>query len=333
MLNRLSTSLRSPARIAVACVALAALSMGSVAQADDYPSRPIKLVSPYSAGGGNDIAGRIMAEVLTPKLGQQIVVENKVGAVGIIGTESVARSAPDGYTLLWATGDNLSIVPALKKNLPYKIPDDFTYIARVAENGLAYVISSKVPAKNMQEFVAYAKANPGKLRFGSAGFGGVPHMSVELFMKATGVQMQHIPYKGIANAMVDVLSGEIDFAPVTPVSISPYLNSDRVRIIGFAGPQRHPVIPNVPTMRELGYPDSTVTVWYGLLGPAKLPKPIADRLRTEVTAVLADPAVVARLEKAGLTVAPVYGDGFQKVVIDELAQWREVARTQNIVME
>jgi tripartite-type tricarboxylate transporter receptor subunit TctC len=299
----------------------------------DYPVKPIHLISSYSPGGGNDISARVMAEALSQRLGQPVIVENRAGASGLIGSDYVVKAAPDGYTLLFASVDTVTMVPALKPNMPYRVPEDFTYIARTNENGMTFAISSKLPVTNLADFIAYAKAHPDEIRFGTNGLGAAPHLSVELFMKHAGVRMQHIPYKGVSNAMTDLIGGHIDFVPLTPVTISPYLGSDALRIIAYTGAERHPLIPNVPTLAELGIPQATVSVWYSLLGPAKMPAAIADRLRKEVASSLADPAVRAKLEKLGSTVAPVYGDAFEKRVVEELQQWKQIGREENIVLE
>jgi tripartite-type tricarboxylate transporter receptor subunit TctC len=183
--------------------------------------------------------------------------------------------------------------------------------------------------KTMAEFIAYAEANPGKVRFGSSGIGSAPQMAVELFMKNAGVEMTHIPYEGINNAMTDLLGSQIELVPLTPVAAAGYLKSDALRVIAFTAPQRHRLIPTVPTLAE---PNATVTIWYSLVGPPKMPAAIVDRLRQEMAAALASPATRAILENAGLTVAPLYGDAFLQLVVKELAQWREIGSEQNIVL-
>src|SRR5450631_1002194 len=179
-----------PGAISLAVAAFVAFTSFGTARAADYPVKPIHLISAYSPGGGNDICARILAEALTPRLGQPVVVENRAGAAGLIGSDYVARSVPDGYTLLFASVDTVTMVPALKTNMPYKVPEYFTYIARTNENGMTFAISSKLPVTTMSEFIAYAKANPGKVRYGTNGLGTAPHLAVELFMKRAGVRMQ-----------------------------------------------------------------------------------------------------------------------------------------------
>jgi tripartite-type tricarboxylate transporter receptor subunit TctC len=303
------------------------------AAAADYPVKPIKLISPYSPGGGNDLTARVIAEALAPRLGQPVVVENRAGAGGLIGSDFVVKSPADGYTLLFASLDTLTMVPALKRDMPYRMPDDFTYIARTSENGMTFAINPKLPVKTIDEFVAYAKANPGVIRYGTNGVGAAPHLAVELFMKKAGVRMQHVPYKGVSNAMNDLLGGHVDMVPLTPVALSSYLNSDALRLIAYTGPNRHPMIPKVPTLAESGFPQATVTVWYSVVAPANLPPQVAERLQKEMASALTDPTVRAKLEKAGSTVAPTYGDAFRKAVVGELTQWREIGQEQNIVLE
>ena len=302
------------------------------AAAQDFPNKPIRLISSYTPGGGNDVAARIMAEALTPRLGQQVVVENRPGASGLIGSDYVAKSAPDGYTWLWASVDTMTMVPALKANMPYEV-DDLTFIAKTSENGMTFAISSSLPVKTLAEFIAYARANPGKIRYGTNGVGAAPHLAAELFLKQTGIKMTHVPYKGIANAMSDLLGAHIEMVPLTPVAIAPHVDSDKLRIIGFTAAERHPSLPNVPTLKELGFPQATVTVWYSMVGPGKIPAPIADRMRKEVAAALADPVVKEKLAKLGSTVAPVYGDAFRKMVADELKQWKDIAKAESIVFQ
>src|SRR5450755_280115 len=261
---------------------LAAVGVAPPALAADYPTKPIRLIVPYPPGAGTDGTARIAAEALSSRLGQQVVVENKPGASGVIGSDYVAKSPPDGYTLLWTSTDSMTAVPALRSKMPYKVPDDFSYIAKVAETGMSLVVSTRIPVKSIPEFIAYAKAHPGKLSYGTSGIGGSPHLATLLFEKYTGIEMTHVPYKGVAPALTDLLGGQIDFALLTPITIVPFMGSDKMRVIGITAPTRHPMLPDAPTVKEAGIPQATATVWYGLFGPARLPPAVLERLRKEI---------------------------------------------------
>jgi tripartite-type tricarboxylate transporter receptor subunit TctC len=293
----------------------------------------LRLIVPFTAGAGSDFTARVMAEALGPRLGQPVVVENRPGAGGAIGTDNVAKAAPDGYTLLWAAADAITMLPAVKPNLPYKIPGDFAYVAKFTHTGLSVAVSSKLPVTTMAEFIAYAKANPGKVRYGTAGVGGSTHLATLLFEKAAGIKMVHVPYKGVAASLQDLLGGHIELALVAPPTIAPHLGSDKVRIIGITAPARHPFLPNAPTMAELGVPKATVVPWYGVLGPAGLPANVTERLRREVAAVIASPEVQEKLTKAGWVPAPIIGDALEKFVVEEYRQWKEIADAEKIVVE
>ena len=314
-------------------ILLAAATATQAAGELDYPAKSIRLVVPYPPGAGTDGTARIVADALGRRLGQQVVVENKPGASGAIGTDLVAKSAPDGYTLLWTSTDSMTAVPALRKTMPYKVPDDFTYIAKVAETGMSLVISAKLPAKSIPEFRAYAKANPGKLSYGSSGTGGSPHLATLLFEKYAGIKMTHVPYKGVAPALTDLLGGQIDFALLTPITIVPQLGSDKMRVIGITAPVRHPMLPDAPTVKEAGIPQATATVWYGLFGPAKIPAPIVDRLRKEIAAVAETPAVREKMAAAGLQMSAQYGDEFERAATAEYNQWQALVKAEGLVIE
>jgi tripartite-type tricarboxylate transporter receptor subunit TctC len=310
--------------------ALSPLAHGADA---DYPSKPIRLVVPYPPGAGTDATARIVAEALSKQLGQSVVVENKPGASGVIGTDFVSKSPADGYTLLWTSTDSMSTVPALRTKIPYKVPGDFTYIAKVAETGMSLAIAPRIPAKTVAEFVAYAKANPGKLSYGSSGTGGMPHLATLLFEKYADIKMVHVPYKGIAAAMTDLLGGQLDFVLLTPVTIVPYLNSDKMRVIGITSPTRSAMLPNAPTIKEEGYPQATATVWYGLFGPAKLPANVVDRLQKEIAIVAQQPAVRDKMAQAGLQMVTQIGDDFVKSAGVEYAQWQALGKAENLQID
>jgi tripartite-type tricarboxylate transporter receptor subunit TctC len=303
------------------------------AGAQDYPNRPVKLIVPFAAGAGSDFTARVLAESLSTRLGQPVVVDNRPGAGGAIGTDNVAKATPDGYTLLWAASDAITMLPAVKANLPYRVPGDFSYIAKFTQTGLTVAVSSKLPVSNMAEFVAYAKANPGKIRYGTAGVGGSTHLATLLFEKAAGIKMVAVHYKGVAASLQDLLGGHIDIALVAPPTIMPHLNSDKVRVIGITAPTRHPFVPNAPTMTELGVPKATAVPWYGVLGPAGLPAAVTERLRKDVAAAAASPEANEKLSKAGWVAAPLIGDDLEKFVVEEFRQWKEIADAEKIVIE
>ena len=299
----------------------------------DYPNKPIRLVVPYPPGAGTDGTARIVAEALGRQLGQSIVIENKPGASGVIGTDYVAKSAPDGYTLLWTSTDSMAAVPALRSKMPYKVPDDFTYIAKFAETGMSLVVAAKIPARSIPEFIAYAKANPGKMSFGSSGAGGLPHLATLLFEKYAGITMVHVPYKGVAPALTDLLGGQIDFALLTPITIVPFMGSDKMRVIGITAPARHPMLPDAPTVKEEGLAQATATVWYGMFGPARMPAAVAERLRKEAAIVAEMPAVKEKLAAQGLQMALLVGDDFARSATGEFNQWQAIGKAEGLMLD
>mgnify|MGYP001577763578 CR=1 FL=1 len=320
-------------RTVLAAIGAMMLAAGGVfpACADNYPTRSVRIIVPFLPGAGTDLSARIMAEALAPRLGQPVVVENRAGAGGAIGSDYVAKSPADGYTLLWGEAGGVTILPNVKPSLPYKV-NDFSYIAKFVETGMSYVISSRLPAVSLPEFIAYGKANPGTIRYGSSGVGASPHLATLLFEKNAGLKMTHVPYKGVAAALNDLMGGHIEFLLVTPVTIVPHLGSDKIRVVGISSPSRHPFLPKVPTMKESGLPQATVMTWYGLLGPARIPAPVMERLRKEITAVVESPAIRERLEKIGLQLAPLYGGEFEKSAFEEHRRWKAIAEAERIVV-
>jgi tripartite-type tricarboxylate transporter receptor subunit TctC len=298
------------------------------ANAEDYPNKPVRLIVPYTAGAGSDFTARVMADALGKQLGQPIVVENRPGAGGAIGTDFVAKSEPDGYTLLWAASDAITMLPAVKPTLSYKVPDAFTYLAKITQTGLTVAVSPNLPVTSMAEFIAYAKAHPGKVRYGTAGYGGSTHLATLLFEKQAGIKMVHVPYKGVAASLQDLLGGHIDLALVAPPTIKPHLG--KVRVIGITAPARHPFVPDAPTMAELGVPQATVVPWYGVMGPAGLPANVVERLRKDILAAVESADVQEKLKKAGWVPAPLFGAELQKFANDEYLQWKEIAEAEKI---
>jgi len=314
-----------------ALLALAALVAPAGAQ--DYPNKPIRLIVPYPPGGGVDICARILAELLGAKLGQPMIVENKPGATSTIGVEFVAKSAPDGYTLLATNSDGMTIVPNVKRTVPYSVPKDFTFISRLLLVPLTVSVYSGVPAKNMTEFIAYAKANPGKLRYGTSGVGSGPHFAALLLEKAAGLKMVHVPYKGSGPNIQDLMGGHIDLSLNAVQAIVPVVSSGKIRMLALTSPTRDPFAPDVPTMTEIGLPDATLAIMYGLVGPAGMPAAVTEKLRRDTVAVLNSPEAKAKFQAAGFQPSPLAGDEFEKFVMAEYRTMKAIAEAEKIVVD
>jgi len=322
-------------RLRLFLCALVGVAIGAGAvpvAADEFPSRAVRIVVPFAPGAGNDLLGRLFAEHLTPRLKQPVFVENKPGAGSQIGIDLVAKSAPDGYNLVWAASDGISILPAVKPKMPYRVPEDFTFVSRIVVLPFALVVRNDLQVSSVAELLAYAKANPGRLKYGTSGIGGAPHMGTVMLENRAGIKMIHVPYKGVAPAVNDLLGGHIDIAFVTPPTIRPHAENKKVRVIATTGNERHALFPGMPTLREAGL-DLSVIVWYGILAPARTPAPVVDRLRREIADVIADPVVANRLRTLGYQVSPLVGEEFQRYVLGDLNQWRAVAKSENIVVE
>ncbi len=315
---------------AIASLALAAGSQPLSAQ--DYPSRPVRVVVPFAAGAGTDLLGRVVAGELSQRLGQQFFVENKAGAAAQVGTDLVAKSPADGYTLLWTVTDGLSVLPAVKASVPYKIPDDFAFIAGASQMPFVVSINAKVPIKSMAELIAYAKANPGKLNFGSAGIGSAPHMGIALISVAAGIDMVHVPFAGLGPTTNALIAGTVDVALVTPPLIKPHVDSGAVRVVAVTGKTRHPLLPDVPTLQETGLNVTTI-VSYGLSAPTGTPEPILAKLRKVMTEMIEDKVVIERLRVIGYESDHLIGDAYRDFIVKDLEQWRAVAKAANIKIE
>lgn len=280
------------------CLALSALLLAGTASAA-YPDRPITLIVPWAPGGSTDILGRAIAEQLTKSMGQPVVVENKAGASGNIGSNMVAKAKPDGYTLLIGSMSTHAMNPALIPNMPFKGADDFTPIALVANVINTMVINPSVPAKNVQEFIAYAKANPGKLAYASAGGGSTNHLSAEMFNKAAGIQMLHVPYKGGAPAVMDTVANQTQVLFSAGTQTLPHVKAGKLRLLAVTEPRRSALLKDVPTVAET-LPGYEMSVWYAVFGPAGMPHELATRLNAEINKALAVPEVRSRMDAMGV---------------------------------
>jgi len=313
---------------------VAALATASAARATDYPSRPIKLVVPYAAGGPTDVLGRLVGDFLGRDLKQPVIVENKAGAQGAIGAEAVARAEPDGYTLFVAAASIIVLNPMLYKKLSYDPVRDLRMLALVTDLPVVMEINPAVPAKTIKEFVAWAKQNPGKVNFGSAGTGGTIHLAGEMFRQMAGIEMTHVPYKGAGPALADLISGNIQVMFDTQSTALPPIKSGLVRALGVSSESRSPDLPDVPTIAASGYPDYRVSVWYGIAAPAKVPDEIAAKISASLDRALNDDAFRASLEKIGFPVfRPRSAAAIKEFIDADRARWSGVIKAQNITLD
>ncbi len=317
-----------------ACLVAMLAMMATDARAADYPTHPIKLVVPYVAGGPTDLFGRLVGDFLSKDLKQPVIIENKAGAQGAIGAEAVARSEPDGYTLFVTAGSILVLNPMLYKKLSYDPVRDFRMLAIMTDAPVVMEVHPSVPARTVAEFVAYAKQNPGKINFGSAGTGGTIHLAGEMFRQITGIEMTHVPYKGAGPALADLLAGNIQVMFDTMSTALPPIRSGSVRALAVSSEQRSPDLPDVPTMAESGYPEYRVSVWYGIAAPAKLPDDIAARISASLDRAMNDDAFRAQLEKIGFPVfRPRSAAAIKEFIDADRARWSAVIKAQNISLD
>jgi tripartite-type tricarboxylate transporter receptor subunit TctC len=309
-------------RLHAALLALALLWTGPVA-AQQYPSRTISIIAPFSPGTGIDILARTCGQKLSERWNVPVIVDNKPGASGNIGTELAARAPGDGYTLMM-TATTFALNPALSKKASYDPLKSFAPVSLIATAALSFAVSANVSATTIADFVALAKANPGKLNYASSGNGTPQHLTMELFKLTTGVSITHVPYKGAAEATKDLAGGYVD-AMISPVhTIAPLVHSGKVRLLAILGDERSSVFPAVPTLKEAGYPGVESSVWYGLMAPAATPADLVRKLNGEINSILALPEVREILAKQGLVPAGGEPERLSKLVSAELARWTRV---------
>ena len=304
---------------------LAALTFGTTVLAAGYPDRPVKIVVPFAAGGPADIYARALADKLGAALGQGFVVEDKPGGGSIIGTEVVAKSAPDGYTLLMMSNThtvNESLIP----NKPFQLMRDFVPIAPVNYSDLVMVVNPSVPAKTLKEFIALAKAHPGQLNYASSGPGTPYHMAGELFKAMAGVNIVHIPYKGSSGARTGVLGGQVQMMFDAITTMAPHVEAGKVRALGTSGKVRSKVLPNVPTISEAGVPGYESVIWLGLMAPKGTPKPVIDRLNQEVRRIVNLPDVKAAWDRQGAVPMSMTPEEFDHFLREDIKKWAKVVK-------
>jgi tripartite-type tricarboxylate transporter receptor subunit TctC len=312
------------------CASALSLLAASHASAQTYPDRPITLVVAYAAGGPVDSTARLVAKGLSNQLGKPVIVENKAGAGGAIGGGMVAKAAPDGYTLWFAANPTQTINPHIHKALAYDPINDFTPVSFVSKYTNVLVVNNDLPIKSVGDLVQYAKANPDKVSYGSAGIGASNHLSGELLSKITGAPMVHVPYKGNSPAMTDVMNGQLTFMfDITSTALN-YINAGRVRVLAVTSPTRNSGLPNVPTMIEAGVPGFDVTGWYGVLGPKGMPRAITDKLNQALKVVLSDPALAQQLKTQGYDVSTSTPEEFAKTIKKDHDFWGKVVRDAKI---
>jgi len=336
-MNRIERSAMHPSRSFGACLcglvtALLLALAPPASHAQDYPSRPIRLIVPFAAGGLNDVVARLIAPHLERSLGQPVIVDNRPAASGIVGTDATAKATPDGYTLLMVAS-SFAIIPATHAKLPYDAERDLAPIVMVAKNSLLFLVNPKVPAASLAEFVALAKANPGKFNYASPGAATQTGLVIELFSRKAGIKLQHIPYRGGAPAMTAMVAGDTQFTAISTLLSLPQIEAGALRAIATGSLTREAQFPDLPTVAEQGYPGFEAIQWIGLLTTAGTPREIIERINAEVNRALRDPDLIAKFAQQGLAPAGGSSAEFARTIATEIKTWSETARAANIKAE
>jgi len=325
ILQRSSTLPRLSLASLLACLSVcAAPSLAHAQDASNYPNRPIRMVIPFTPGGSTDILGRTIAQQLHQAFGQSVVVENVPGAGGSIGADRVAKSAADGYTLMMGHIGTLAVTPSLYSKLPYDPINSFAAVAWVARVPNVLVVHPSVPAKTLQELIAYAKANPTALNYGSGGNGSAAHLATEYLKLQSGAPMQHVPYKGTAPAVNDLVAGHIKVMFTGVPAVIAQLKAGQLRALAVSSPQRVKMLADIPTVAESGYPGFEADQWYGVVAPAGTPKEIIDKLNKQINRSLSSPDLLNRLSSEGAEPTPNPPEVFAKLITSEIARWKPV---------
>ena len=317
----------------MAMIAAACTLAGTTVSAQSYPSKPLRIVVPQLPGGGNDTIARMVAQKLTMALKQQVVADNRPGAGGLIAAELVAKSAPDGYTLLLANVATMAIIPNVQKKVPYDPVKDFEPVSLVASAPLLVVVHPSLPVTSVKQLIALAKAKPGQLNYASNGVGSSTHLATEMFKMMTGTKMVHVPYKGLSAATTDLMSGQVQVMFSSAVAMMPQVKAGRLRAIAMTGAKRSPAIPDVPTVAEAGVPDYEAGSWYGICAPAGTARPIVDQLSREIAVAVKSPDVIERLALEGVIPVGSTPEQFGAYIKRELAHVRDVVKASGATFE
>ena len=313
-------------------IALAATcGMGSALAQDTYPSKPIRVIVPYPAGGGTDTIARLIGQHLTQRWGQSVIVENKPGASGMLGNDTVAKAPGDGYTILMGITTVVQI-PALYKKVPYKL-SDLAPVSQIAKSADLFMVPRSSGVTTLKQFVDQARAEPGKLNYGTYGNATSSHLNGERFKQKAGIDITHIPYQGSGPEMAALLGGQLTLALVDATAAYPHLKSDKLNVLAVTGAQRHPALPQVPTMTEAGYPGLEANGWFGMFAPASTPRAIVDKLGAEVAAIVKSPEVHKRLTDMGLIAVGSQPDEFKTQLDKDAAHWKAVVEAAHISLE
>lgn len=310
----------------------ATAAFGSALSQSSYPNKPIKLIVPFAPGGSNDNIARVIAMQLSTRLGQSIIIENKGGGGGTLGTNSVAKSAPDGYTLL-LTSSSLTTNAATSKKLPFSPEKDLEAIGKIGAGAFVVVVSPKSSVKTLAEFVAQARAQPGTITFGSAGVGGINHLGTELLASAAKIELLHVPYKGIGLAFSDLIGGQIQMLLPSIASAVPHIKAGNMRPLAVTSASRSPQLPDIPTVAEAGVPGYDLEVWWGLTGPAGMPKPVVARLNQELNKVLVSDEMKTLLAREGAEPQPTTPQQFGQLIRSDIERWTRLMKDSHIQTE
>ncbi len=316
------------------CVATLLCAATSAGHAQTYPNKPLRWIVPYPAGGGADFITRTVAQKMSAQLGQTIVIDNRPGAAGMIGMEAAARSAGDGYTLVTGENGSLTMNPNLYRKIAYDPVNDFKPVSVFAR--VPFILSvnpSVIPVASFSEFVAHARSHPGQISYASFGTGSIAHMMMELMRSKTSLNLTHVPYKGAAPAVQDLLGGQVGAMFVDYITVKSHVSSNRIRPLAVSSKARHPALPDLPSVQESGVRDYDVYSWMGLMVPASTPPAIVERLKKEVQEAMASPQVLAAFEERGILPAASSEQEFARMIKEETAQWAEIVRTAKIQLD